>query len=664
MARSSSARPRGRRRHFVLFGEGPISYRLADHLTRDHGASVTVILPADDGRYAALIKERLPHLGVKVTVAARPDDWRFEEAGGHHADAFALVSEDDAANVAAWLAVRAMWPTKRVVVRIDDQRLKERLQQFVTDDPSTVYARTVHVLSPSAVMAPLLVASALGEPRPVNVPGADLVIGKPPADDAQPEDHEGFEPLLGLFGRMEATPPKSTVQLADLRETVRTYQRTWTVRFRRRARVTPPSDVVVLPPPSSPRTRLVLGRWKQRPWWRRRHPTPAELAAAEPRPQQRGLRLLAFAKGLGVGIWALAATGFVLVVGAGVVGSLLGDDGLELSLYQSVVKALNGVEPDLKSESWQRWIDYTLAILAATIVPVVTAVVITSWLFNRTQLTNERGPARRMSRHVVVVGLGDLGDKVLLELRRQRIRVVGVDIDPNAPGVATAHRLGVPVVIGDARNEQVMSDAHAGRARAVLALSGRDAVNIEAALATLHLSIKYEAGIKRWLQARQARWIAWLVPGPVKRELRVGANVESKTFSERLTDVLASTSKTDLKQLEHIANAHNASDMTYAMFATAVLGATPLDVVPYGKKVLVVAEVVIEPGSALERQRTETVGSRHQLRLLGFAADRPERFESYPSPDNTLWAGRRLVTIGTPEAIAVLARDASVRRKG
>ena len=190
-------------------------------------------MPADDGRYAALIKERLPHLRVKVTVAARPDDWRFEEAGGHRADAFALVSEDDAANVAAWLAVRAMWPTKRVVVRIDDQRLKERLPQFVTDDPSTMYARTVHVLSPSAVLAPLLVASALGEPRPVHVPGADLVVGKPPSDEAQPEDHEGIEPLLGLFGRLEAAPPTSTVQLADLRHTARTYRRTWTVRLRK-----------------------------------------------------------------------------------------------------------------------------------------------------------------------------------------------------------------------------------------------------------------------------------------------------------------------------------------------------------------------------------------------------------------------------------------------
>ena len=468
MVRPTTARPHARQRRIVLFGEGPIAYRLADHLTRDHGATVSVIMPADDGRYAALIKERLPHM--KVTVVARPNDWRFEEAGGHHAEAFVLVSEDDAANVAAWLAVRAMWPTKRVVVRIDDERLKKRLEQFDTDDPSRVYARTVHVLSPSAVLAPLLVASALGEPRPLNVPGADLLVGKPLPAEAGPEDNEGFEPLLGLFGQTERPPGSSSAQLGDRRETARVKRRQWNVRFRKRDRVTPltESDVAVLPPKDSPRTRLVLGRWK-RPSRRRgrRLLTTAELASAEPRPQHRGPRLFAFAKGLGGGVWMLAVVGLVLAVAGGITWSVQVGGEFWWSIYQAVVKALSGVEPAAadvdRADGWLPWLDIGLAALAATIVPVVTAAVITSWLFDRARLTNGRGPARRLSRHVVVVGLGDLGDKVLIELRKQRIRVVGVDIDPNAPGVATAHQLGVPVVIGDARNEQVMSDAQRGQ---------------------------------------------------------------------------------------------------------------------------------------------------------------------------------------------------------
>lgn len=150
----------------------------------------------------------------------------------------------------------------------------------------------------------------------------------------------------------------------------------------------------------------------------------------------------------------------------------------------------------------------------------------------------------------------------------------------------------------------------------------------------------------------------------MKRDLRVGANVASKTFSERLTEVLTSTSRSDFKEVEHVANAHNASDMTYAMFLAAALGATPLDVVPYRKKVLIVAEVVVEPGSALAEQSAGTVDAQHELRLLGFTVGQREDFEPYPSPDARLWAGRRLVMIGTPVAIDAVARDATVRSRG
>jgi Trk K+ transport system NAD-binding subunit len=129
-------------------------------------------------------------------------------------------------------------------------------------------------------------------------------------------------------------------------------------------------------------------------------------------------------------------------------------------------------------------------------------------------------------------------------------------------------------------------------------------------------------------------------------------------------EVLTSTSKSEFKELEHVANAHNASDMTYAMFLAAILGATPLDVVPYGKKVLIVAEVVVEPGSALAEQSAGAVDAQHDLHLLGFTVGRREDFEPYPSPDARLWAGRRLVMIGTPVAIDAVARDATVRSRG
>jgi Trk K+ transport system NAD-binding subunit len=665
---SSRARPKGAAgRHFVIFGEGALALRLARHLARDLGVSVSVILPTPDSRYAAMIKERLPRM--KVTVVARPDEWRFEEAGGHYAEAFALVSEDDAANVDAWLVLRAKWPSKRVVVRIDDQRLKDRLEQFVTGDPDKMHSRAIHVLSPSAIMAPLMVAAALGEPRPLHVVGSDYFVGKPRRNDA---GSETFERVLGLFGDMEDSPEQERGLTAELRSRVRQVWRRFTVRFRQRkdSKLIRTRDtaggLVLLPPADSPRTSLVLGRWTGRaPWPKRRHRrlTSADLTSGEPRKQQRGPGLFATLKALPGGIWGtILFVGVVALVCVVVWAVMRGRSELFnpmtwwswTSLYEVVVRLLNGTEPTQNDARFQV-VDLFLAALAATFVPVLTATVVTGFVLDRRALTNGRGPARRMAHHVVIVGLGDLGDKVLVALRRQGIRVVGIDVDPNAPGVATAHRYRVPVVFGDARNEETMSRAHAGRARAVLALAKSEAANIEATLTTLHLSN----------QAEEARLRKVLVSLPwfrTERELRVVANVESKSFSERLTDVLRDAGRTQVKHLLHVASAQNASGMTYAMFAAAVLGATPLDVVLQGAEVLVVAEVTIEPGSPLEDLHTETVAERNDLRVLGYAHEDDPMFRAFPSPDGELWAGRRLVVIGTTEAVAILARDGTAPR--
>jgi Trk K+ transport system NAD-binding subunit len=672
MYRSSRARPGGAAgRHFVVFGEGALAYRLTRHLVQDLGASVSVILPTPDGRYAALIRSRLPRM--QVTVTARPDEWQFERVGGHRADAFALVSEDDAANVDAWLVLRAMWPSKRVVVRIDDQRLKERLEQFVTGDPDGMHAPAIHVLSPSAIMAPLMVAAALGEPRPLHVVGTDYFVGKPGRNDA---GSETFERYLGLFGDIEDSPGKRHGITTELASRARRIWRRATIRFRQRreSKLVRTRDtaggIELLPPADSQRTSLVLGRWVGRTRWprrRRRRITSADLTSGVPRRQQRGPGLFAALKALPGGIWGWVAFVVAVSLVCTVVWTVIraftqGTDPWDAatwlswtSMYEVAVRLLSGTEPN-RTDTGSQVVDLFLAAMAATIVPVLTATVVTGFVLDRRTLTVGRGPARRMSSHVVIVGLGDLGDKVLVALRRQGIRVVGIDVDPNAPGVATAHRYNVPVVFGDARNEETMARAHAGRARAVLALAKSEAANIEAALTTLHLS--NEAEKPRWRKG-----LALLPWVRAERELRVVANAESKSFSERLTDVLRDAGRrTEAKHLLHVASAQNASGMTYAMFAAAILGATPLDVVLQGTEVLVVAEVIVEPGSPLEYRSSATVAQRDDLRVLGFAHVDEQRFERFPSPDERLWAGRRLVVIGTTEAVAGLAHDGSARR--
>ena len=93
-----------------------------------------------------------------------------------------------------------------------------------------------------------------------------------------------------------------------------------------------------------------------------------------------------------------------------------------------------------------------------------------------------RQPPRGLSGHVVLLGLGKIGTRVLARLRELDIPVVCVEADPEARGLALARRLRVPVVLGDVTEEGVLEAAKIHRAHALLALTSSDTTNLEAAL--------------------------------------------------------------------------------------------------------------------------------------------------------------------------------------
>ncbi|WP_189148207.1 potassium channel family protein [Streptomyces lacrimifluminis] len=93
-----------------------------------------------------------------------------------------------------------------------------------------------------------------------------------------------------------------------------------------------------------------------------------------------------------------------------------------------------------------------------------------------------RKPPRGLSGHVVLLGLGKIGTRVLTRLRELNIPVVCVEADPEARGLATARRLRVPVVLGDVTQEGVLEAAKINRAEALLALTSADTTNLEAVL--------------------------------------------------------------------------------------------------------------------------------------------------------------------------------------
>jgi len=84
--------------------------------------------------------------------------------------------------------------------------------------------------------------------------------------------------------------------------------------------------------------------------------------------------------------------------------------------------------------------------------------------------------------HVVVCGVGRVGYRVLLQLLDAGYEVVAIDSDVASEFAATVARLKVPLIVGDARDPDVLRAAGVARARGLIASINDDLKNIEIAL--------------------------------------------------------------------------------------------------------------------------------------------------------------------------------------
>lgn len=91
--------------------------------------------------------------------------------------------------------------------------------------------------------------------------------------------------------------------------------------------------------------------------------------------------------------------------------------------------------------------------------------------------------AATMRDHVIVVGLGAVGMRVVNQLRTEGKRVAVIDANPNPRNVARARALNVPVVVGDATDPDTLIAANLQASSAVAVLTSDDLVNIETGLA-------------------------------------------------------------------------------------------------------------------------------------------------------------------------------------
>ncbi|HKA08925.1 MAG TPA: NAD-binding protein [Candidatus Dormibacteraeota bacterium] len=99
-------------------------------------------------------------------------------------------------------------------------------------------------------------------------------------------------------------------------------------------------------------------------------------------------------------------------------------------------------------------------------------------------------PRGRMRSHVVVVGLGNAGYRIVQRLLDAGVEVAAAEISERNHFVALVRRDGVPVLVGDGRHRDSLSALSVEHARAVVAATNDDLANLEAALTARELNTR------------------------------------------------------------------------------------------------------------------------------------------------------------------------------
>ncbi|KUM75956.1 NAD-binding protein [Streptomyces griseorubiginosus] len=487
----------------VVCGDDGLAHRLAAELRGVYGEQVTLVVPASERsvrppvvvrtRAASALLDRVvtaavgltgngtaggnggaggtgghgspahasgtggdPRGGIRLMEAAEPSEAALAEAGVERADALALVYDDDETNIRAALTARRLNPRLRLVLRLYNRRLGQHIEALLDQaaalaagsadgdsaDGSGFDASTT-VLSDADTAAPALAATALTGTSKVLQTGGLLLraVERPPAGAGV-----SAAPGLATLALLSPTDPTDTTGpggdqgptlLPDAAAVRDGGERTTVV-----------LEQVSYAGPALPDGRGVM------PWF-------ASLFSRRLRWSLAGM----------VGCVVALAVALWLVTGIH-----------PLRAFYLTLLDLFAIDDPAIGQSVGRQILQLLSGLAGLLLlPVLLAAVLEALGTFRT-VSSLRKPPRGLGGHVVLLGLGKIGTRVLTRLRELNIPVVCVESDPEARGLATARRLRVPVVLGDVTQEGVLEAAKIHRAHALLAVTSADTTNLEAVL--------------------------------------------------------------------------------------------------------------------------------------------------------------------------------------
>ncbi len=588
--------------HMVVCGDDGLAHRLAAELRGVYREQVTLVVPPSGrrvrqpvvgrARAASAALRDMVNAAVNRTgnsdatggtgstggtggtgrelEATEPTEDVLADAGVERATALALVYDDDETNIRAALTARRLNPRLQLVLRLYNRRLGQHIEELL--DQSAALASgggpgsgsgSTTVLSDADTAAPALAATALvGTSKVVETDGLLLrAVERNP-----PRPGEVADPGLCTLALLSATsndpagadgsedsgengpqllPDAAAVEAATGRGTVALEQVSY----------------------SGP-------------------PLPAGRAGVPAFGELFSRRLR----------WSLAGLAACVVALAVALMVVTGDHPLHAT-YVTLLDLFSINEPAHNADIGRQILQLLSGFVGLLLLPVLLAAVLEALGTFRSASTL-RKPPRGLGGHVVLLGLGKIGTRVLTRLREMDIPVVCVEADPDARGMATARRLRVPVVLGDVTQEGVLEAAKIHRAHSLLALTSVDTTNLEAVL-----------------YARS-----------VRSRLRVVLRLYDDDFATAVYRTLRAAHPRALTRSRSVTH------LAAPSFAGAMMGRQILGAIPVERRVLLFAAVEVAGHPQLEGKTVGEAFRAGAWRVLALEVSDGERAAGADSP--------------------------------
>jgi voltage-gated potassium channel Kch len=478
--------------HVVVCGVRGVGLRTVEQL---HASGVDVVVVADGPDSDPLTDRLLAGWGVP-RIAGRPKE-ALVEAGIAGAAAVVCVPDDDLRAMEIALLVRRLRPDVRLVVRMGNSAVGRALAEVIGEGS---------VLDVAALASPSVVEACLdSRPHPIELAGQGFVAAQliAPRDATLRELYGPLAPIAvagqvpgpagGAAAGPEgapaggpaggAEPPAEPVICPGRDHPVRAGDRVTAIGTLEQFAAHGGGDVLARLRPSAP---LRYGGGA-------RGAGAARAVEQEDRGGRAGLRVL---------VRSLAAESdrplrtTLLVLGVLFAVSVLvlrlgyvKRDGSSMTVLDAIYFTVETIGTvgygDFSFAEQAPWLRvFAIALMVFGVVLAAIWFALLTQLLVSSRIERSFGQRRvgAMKGHVIVVGLGAVGVRVLEGLLAAGRQVVVLDRDENNRFLPRARQLGVPVVAGDATDATVLGEVNLGSAAAIAVLTSSDLVNIETGL--------------------------------------------------------------------------------------------------------------------------------------------------------------------------------------